>query len=96
VNIFRATRINVRNWVGEDHYIEVFVDTPLEICKESDIKGLYKKERSGEIKGFTGIDDPSEAPNNAETVLNKVSHTPKENAHWIVEYLARMGYVQAG
>jgi sulfate adenylyltransferase len=94
VSPYRATRNDVRNMVGEDHYIEVFVDTPLTVCEERDIKGLYKKARRGEIKGFTGIDDPYEAPNNAEIVLDTVNHTPEENAHQIVEYLAQKGFIR--
>ncbi len=94
VSPYRATRNDVRNMVGGDHYIEIFVDTPLEVCEERDIKGLYKKARSGEIKGFTGIDDPYEAPNNAEIVLDTVNHAPEENAHRIVEYLAQRGFIR--
>jgi len=60
VSPYRATRNNVRNMVGKDRYIEVFVDTPLEVCEQRDENGLYAKARRGEIKGFTGIDDPYE------------------------------------
>ncbi len=94
VSPYRATRNDVRNMVGGDHYVEVFVDTPLEVCEQRDVKGLYAKARSGEIKGFTGIDDPYEAPNNAEIVLDTVNHTPEENAHRIVEYLAQKGLIR--
>jgi sulfate adenylyltransferase len=94
VSPYRATRNDVRNMVGGDHYVEVFVDTPLEVCEQRDVKGLYAKARSGEIKGFTGIDDPYEAPNNAEIVLDTVNHTPEENAHRIVEYLTQKGYIR--
>jgi sulfate adenylyltransferase len=94
VSPYRATRNDVRNMVGGDHYVEVFVDTPLEVCEQRDVKGLYAKARSGEIKGFTGIDDPYEAPNNAEIVLDTVNHTPEENAHRIVEYLAKKGFIR--
>ncbi|KAF5434731.1 sulfate adenylyltransferase [Candidatus Methanophagaceae archaeon] len=95
VSPYRATRNDVRTMVGGDHYIEVFVDTPLEVCEERDIKGLYKKARSGEIKGFTGIDDPYEAPNNAEIILDTVNHSPEENAHRIAEYLAQKGFIRS-
>jgi len=94
VSPYRATRNDVRNMVGGDHYVEVFVDTPLEVCEQRDVKGLYAKARSGEIKGFTGIDDPYEAPNNAEILLDTVNHTPEENAHRIVEYLAKKGFIR--
>jgi len=61
VSPYRATRNDVRNMVGKGHYVEVFVNTPLEVCEQRDAKGLYAKARRGEIKGFTGIDDPYEA-----------------------------------
>ncbi len=94
VSPYRATRNDVRNMVGGDHYIEVFVDTPLSVCEERDIKGLYKKARRGEIKGFTGIDDPYEAPNNAEIVLDTVNHTPEENASLIMGLIRERGLVR--
>ena len=73
--------------VGGDQFIEVFVDTPLEVCEERDVKGLYAKARSGEIKGFTGIDDPYQAPVNAEISVTTEKKTPKECAQEIIDYL---------
>ena len=70
VSPYQATRNDVRNLVGSEHFVEVFVDTPIEVCEQRDIKGMYAKARRGEIKGFTGIDDPYEAPENAEIVLD--------------------------
>jgi sulfate adenylyltransferase len=87
VSPYRSTRNDVRNMVGDGHYIEIFVDTPLEVCEQRDVKGLYAKARRGEIKGFTGIDDPYEAPDHAEIVLDTVTTTPEENARKILEYL---------
>ena len=55
--------------VGDNNYIEVFVDCPLEICEARDVKGLYKKARAGKIKNFTGIDSPFEEPKNADVVI---------------------------
>jgi len=95
VSPYRATRNDVRNMVGSDNFIEVFVDTPLEVCEERDVKGLYAKARRGEIKGFTGIDDPYEPPTNPEIVLNTVNHTAEENAHQIVEYLIERGFLKS-
>ena len=95
VSPYRATRNDVRNMVGADNYIEVFVDTPLEVCEQRDVKGLYAKARRGEIKGFTGIDDPYEPPLHPEVVLDTVNNTPEENAHKIVEYLIERGFLQA-
>jgi sulfate adenylyltransferase len=96
VSPYRATRNDVRNMVGKDHFIEVYVDTPLEICEQRDTKGMYAKARRGEIKDFTGIDDPYESPLHPEITLDTVSHTPEENAHLILEYLIQQGFVRAG
>jgi sulfate adenylyltransferase len=94
VSPYRATRNNVRNMVGEDHFIEVFVDTPLEVCEQRDTKGLYAKARRGEIKGFTGIDDPYEPPLNPEITLDTVAHTPEGNARTILDCLEQRGFVR--
>jgi sulfate adenylyltransferase len=93
VSPYRATRNDVRNMVGQENYVEVFVDTPLEVCEERDIKGLYAKARRGEIKGFTGIDDPYEPPNHAEVTLDTVNHSPEANAGRIVAYLREQGFL---
>ena len=90
----RATRNEVRNMIGKDRYVEVFVDTPLEVCEERDEKGLYAKARRGEIKGFTGIDDPYEAPQHPEIRLDTVNHSPEENAYMIMEHLLGTGFVR--
>jgi sulfate adenylyltransferase len=95
VSPYRATRNDVRNMVGQDHFVEVFVDTPLEVCETRDVKGLYAKARRGEIKGFTGIDDPYEPPHHAELTLNTVEHTPEQNARLILEYLIEQGFVRS-
>ncbi len=94
VSPYRATRNDVRNMVGKDHFVEVFVDTPLAVCEQRDYKGMYAKARRGEIKGFTGIDDPYEPPENPEIVLDTVRHTPEENAHIILNYLIDQGLVR--
>ncbi len=94
ISPYRATRQRVREMVGDGHFIEVFMDTPLEVCEERDVKGLYAKARRGEIKGFTGIDDPYEAPVNPELTLQAVGVTPEENARRIVAYLLEQGYLR--
>jgi sulfate adenylyltransferase len=94
VSPYRATRSDVRNMVGKDHFVEVFVDTPLAVCEQRDYKGMYAKARRGEVKGFTGIDDPYEAPESAEIVLDTVRNTPEENAHIILNYLMDQGLVR--
>ncbi|MCZ7546959.1 MAG: bifunctional sulfate adenylyltransferase/adenylylsulfate kinase [Anaerolineae bacterium] len=95
ISPYRATRNDVRNMVGADNYVEVFVDTPLEVCEARDTKGLYAKARRGEITGFTGIDDPYEPPEHAEVTLDTVEATPEENARRIMAYLAAKGFVPA-
>jgi sulfate adenylyltransferase len=87
VSPYRATRNEVRAMLGPGLFIEVFVDTPLEVCEERDTKGLYAKARRGEIKDFTGIDDPYEAPLAPELRLTTVDSTPYDNAVQIMNAL---------
>jgi sulfate adenylyltransferase len=94
VSPYRAARNECRKLVGEENFIEVFVDTPLEVCEERDIKGLYARARRGEIKGFTGIDDPYEPPRNPEITLDTVDYTPEENARRIIRYLEERGFIK--
>lgn len=91
----QAVREHVTRLGRADDFIEVFVDTPLEICEQRDPKGLYKKARAGELKGFTGIDDPYEAPENAELVLAGGERPPEELAEEVIAYLVQIGKVQA-
>ena len=94
VSPYRATRDAVRNMVGADQFIEVFVDTPLSVCEERDSKGMYAKARRGEIKDFTGIDDPYEAPEDPEITLDTVAHPAEDNARLILDLLTRQGFVR--
>jgi sulfate adenylyltransferase len=93
ISPYRSTRNEARKMVGGERFIEIYVDTPLEVCEERDVKGLYARARRGEIKGFTGIDDPYEAPLNPELVMDTVEKTPEENARLIVEYLDGRGFL---
>lgn len=95
VSPYRATRNDVRAMVGRENFVEVFVDTPLEVCEDRDVKGMYAKARRGEIKNFTGIDDPYERPEDPEIVLETVEHSPEENARRVLEYLIERGFVRA-
>jgi sulfate adenylyltransferase len=94
VSPYRATRDDVRAMVGADRFVEVFVDTPLEVCEARDIKGMYAKARRGEIKDFTGIDDPYEPPVQPEVTLDTVQHTPEGNARRILDFLLQQGFVR--
>ena len=93
VSPYRATRNNIRSTVGEN-YVEVFVDTPLEICEQRDAKGLYARARRGEITGFTGVDAPYETPQYPEMVLDTIDFTAEVNAHRIIEYLFERGFLR--
>ena len=77
-------------------FVEVLVDTPLEICEQRDPKGLYRKARAGELKGFTGIDDPYEPPERPELVLGAGTRTPDELAETVIAYLQGKGLIFAG
>jgi len=96
VSPYRAARNECRSLVRKDRFIEVFVDTPLEVCEQRDTKGMYAKARGREIKGFTGIDDPYEEPLNPEIRLNTIGCSPEYNAHQIINYLIDRGLLQAG
>jgi sulfate adenylyltransferase len=95
VSPYRATRNEVRTMVGKENFVEVFVDTPLEVCEQRDVKGMYAKARRGEIRGFTGIDDPYEAPLHPEIGLDTVLSTPEENARLILDHLIELGFVRS-
>jgi sulfate adenylyltransferase len=90
ISPYRAARNDCRRLIGSN-YIEVFVDTPLEVCIQRDNKGFYSQSKRGDLKGFTGIDDPYEPPLNPEIVLDTIKHTPEENARNIIEYLIQSG-----
>lgn len=94
VSPYRATRDEIRAMIGSDRFIEVFVDTPLEICEQRDVKGMYAMARRGEIRDFTGIDDPYESPLKPEITLNGNSGTPEVNAREILNYLMTSGFVR--
>jgi len=76
-------------------FIEVFMNTPIETCEQRDPKGLYKKARAGELKGFTGIDDPYEAPASAEVTIDATATTPEQAAGIVLDYLRKQGILPA-
>ncbi|PKB25276.1 adenylylsulfate kinase /sulfate adenylyltransferase subunit 1 [Novosphingobium kunmingense] len=87
ISPFRAEREMVRNMLPEGEFVEIFVDTPLEVAEARDVKGLYKKARSGELKNFTGIDSPYEAPEAPEIRVNTADMTVDEAAEHIIRQL---------
>jgi sulfate adenylyltransferase len=94
VSPYRDARNECRKMIGEDRFIEIFVDTPIEVCEDRDVKGLYAKARRGEIKGFTGVDDPYESPRDPEITLDTVKFTPDQNARQIIAYLEGQGFLR--
>ena len=91
ISPYRIDRDRVRNNLIAGEFIEVFVDTPMEVCESRDPKGLYKRARAGELKGFTGIDDPYEAPQSPELVISAAEKTPDELADEVMAYLQQQG-----
>lgn len=79
ISPFKADREQVKTIVGSSRYIEVFVDTPLEVCEQRDVKGLYKKARAGEVKNFTGIDSPYEKPESPDLVIKTEALTVEQS-----------------
>ena len=91
ISPFRQDRDAVRDIMSSDRFIEVFVDCPLEVCENRDPKGLYKKARAGELKGFTGIDAPYEAPQSPELVVNTNELDVAGCTEQVIAYLMEHG-----
>jgi len=95
VSPYRATRNEVRSLIGSDQFFEVFVNTPIEVCDQRDTKGIYAKARRGEIESLSGVNDPYEAPESPELVLDTVSRTVAQNVELIMRRLRDAGFVAA-
>jgi adenylylsulfate kinase len=91
ISPYEEIRARAREMIG--NFIEVFVQCPLEICEQRDVKGLYARARAGQIKCFTGIDDPYEIPKRPEVVVNTHQETPVESARKVIERLIELGYL---
>ncbi|RJE83469.1 sulfate adenylyltransferase subunit CysN [Paracoccus onubensis] len=89
ISPFRSERRMVRELLTNGEFVEVYVDTPLEVAEQRDVKGLYKKARAGELKNFTGIDSPYEAPETAELTVNTVELSAEEAAEKVVDYILK-------
>jgi adenylylsulfate kinase len=87
ISPFRSDREMIRKLVGDDSFLEIFVDCPLEICEQRDVKGLYQKARKGLIKDFTGIDSPYEAPENPFLTIKSAEMPQKEAIQYILDAL---------
>ena len=95
ISPFRSERQMARNLMQDGEFIEVFVNTPLEVAEQRDVKGLYKKAREGKIKNFTGIDSPYEPPENPDIVVDTVDKSPEHAVEQILAYLEEKGYLSA-
>ncbi len=93
ISPFRSERRLARELVGAAEFVEIFVDTPLEVCKQRDPKGLYKKALAGGIKNFTGIDSPYETPEHPEIVLRAGEGDASDHARAVVDYLKARGFI---
>ena len=92
ISPYRDIRDEARAMIKD--FVEVYADAPLDVCEERDPKGLYKKARAGEIKGFTGIDDPYEAPENPEVVCNTGDETVEESAQKVIDKLVELKFLE--
>ena len=95
ISPFRSERRMARTMMTEGEFIEIHVDTPLEVAEQRDVKGLYKRARAGEIKNFTGLDSPYEAPEDPEIRINTVDKSPEEAADEIIAWMSERGWFEA-
>ncbi|MBK8248998.1 MAG: sulfate adenylyltransferase subunit CysN [Gemmatimonadetes bacterium] len=95
ISPFRSERAMARTLLGENEFIEIHVDTPLDVAESRDVKGLYKKARRGELRNFTGIDSPYEPPETPDLRVNTVETTPEQAADLVIEKLRSLGLLEA-
>ncbi len=93
VSPFNSTRNQVKEMVGNERFVLVYVSTPADICEGRDVKGFYAKARAGEIRHFTGVDDPYEVPSNPDVLLETLNVTPEHNAGKIMDWLRQSGFL---
>jgi bifunctional enzyme CysN/CysC len=93
ISPFQSERRMARELLESGEFIEIFVDTPIEVCMQRDPKGLYEKAKAGEITNFTGIDSPYEAPDLADMTLKTVESTAETSAEQVIEYLRERGFI---
>ncbi|MEL6692781.1 MAG: adenylyl-sulfate kinase, partial [Pseudomonadota bacterium] len=94
ISPFRSERQMARNMMQDGEFVEIFVDTPLEVAEERDVKGLYKRARAGEIKNFTGLDSPYEAPESPEITINTVEQSADQAADDIIAWMRERGWFE--
>lgn len=93
ISPYRATRDDIRNLIGDEQFIEIFVETPLEVCEARDVKGMYGLAKKGIIKDFTGISAPYEKPLKPEIILDTVKKSSERNSRRIIDYLEDKGFI---
>ncbi len=93
VSPYRSTRDQVRTMAGAGRFVEIYAATPIEICEQRDVKGYYARARAGELRGFTGVDDPYEPPHSPEITLTTHDCAPPENARKVIAYLRARGFL---
>ncbi len=93
ISPYASSRAKARAEIGS--FVEVHVTTPIEVCEERDVKGLYKKARAGEIHEMTGVDDPYEAPERPDLTIDTIHFTPDQSATSILDHLERTGWIAA-
>ena len=94
ISPFRSERRMARNMMSEGEFVEIFVDTPLNVAEARDVKGLYKRARAGEIKNFTGLDSPYEAPETPEIRINTVDCSAEDAADQIIAWMDERGMLE--
>ncbi len=96
ISPYQSVRREVREMIANDaNFVEVFVDAPADVCERRDVKGMWALARSGEIKGFTGIDDPYEVPEKAEIICETHNETVEESARIVVRAMEAMNLIEA-
>jgi len=90
ISPYATSRARARKEIGR--FVEIYVTTPLDVCEQRDVKGLYKKARNGEIREMTGVDDPYEVPEHPDIRLDTVNRTPAECAKFVLSELDRLGW----
>jgi sulfate adenylyltransferase len=94
ISPYRNVRNECRSMIGNETFVEVFIDTPLEVCESRDTKGLYSLARQGKLTNFTGINDPYETPINPEIRIETINSTPEQSADAILDFLKTKGFIQ--
>ncbi len=92
ISPYRSSRARARAEIG--HFVEVYISTPIGVCQQRDVKGLYRRAFAGEIKDMTGVDDPYEPPEDAEIVLDTLAQTPAQSVDYILRELERLGLIR--